>query len=149
MWVDEDGFGNEVSFLMYFQKILKSSVADYINPIEIKTQCDIISIWQFNPTSGGRIWIDWYAGGSSTKSKFDPTVVSRAGAVGIMQVIPKYSELTADSLLIPELNIREEPVFYREYSALFLYDSLSWSFALATCYLGWTCGRCSKNYHGS
>ena len=67
------------------------------------------------------------------ESKFDPTVVSGQGG-GIMQVIPKYSELTADSLLIPEINIREGARILTEHILHYSYmDSLErWSFALAT-----------------
>ena len=71
---------------------------------------------------------------AAQESKFDSEVVSWAGAVGIMQVIPKYSEQTADSLLIPEINIREGARILSEHIQHYSYmDSLeSWSFALAS-----------------
>ena len=85
---------------------------------------------------GAEFGLDWImlTALAAQESKFDPTVVSRAGAVGIMQVIPKYSELTADSLLIPEINIREGARILTEHILHYSYmDSLeSWSFALAT-----------------
>ncbi len=41
------------------------------------------------------------------ESRFDPNAKSWAGAVGLMQIIPRFSDVSYDDLYDPEINIRE------------------------------------------
>ncbi|MFN1835821.1 transglycosylase SLT domain-containing protein [Balneola sp. MJW-20] len=71
---------------------------------------------------------------AAQESKFDPKSISWAGAVGIMQVLPRFSDVSEDSLYIPEVNIREGAKILSEHLEHYAYlDSTNqWSFALAT-----------------
>tara|TARA_B100000575_G_scaffold294202_1_gene308595 strand:- start:9175 stop:10686 length:1512 start_codon:yes stop_codon:yes gene_type:complete len=140
MWVDEDGTPKRSEFLNVLRKKYfegSRQVADYFNPIGDQQTIGALSpydsLMQQVAVEFGLDWVMLTAI-AAQESKFDPTVVSWAGAVGIMQVIPKYSELTADSLLIPEINIREGARILSKHIQHYSYmDSLeSWSFALAT-----------------
>ena len=140
MWVDEDGIPKRSEFLNVLRKKYywgNHQVAGYINPIrDQKTMVTLSPYDSLMQQVAVEFGLDWVmlTAVAAQESKFDPIVVSRAGAVGIMQVIPKYSELTADSLLIPELNIREGARILSGHIQHYSYmDSLeSWSFALAT-----------------
>lgn len=70
---------------------------------------------------------------AAQESRFNPESKSWAGAVGIMQVLPQYSEIPPDSLYIPEINIREGAKILAEHLHHYSYlDTLNqWSFALA------------------
>ena len=80
--------------------------------------------------------LDWVMMTSiaAQESKFDRFSESWAGAVGIMQILPRFSEVTLDSLYIPEINIREGARILKEHLDHYSYmDSTSqWQFALAT-----------------
>lgn len=71
---------------------------------------------------------------AAQESRFNPSSVSWAGAVGIMQVLPRFSEISSDSLYIPEVNIKEGAKILSEHLKHYSYmDSTNqWSFALAT-----------------
>lgn len=68
------------------------------------------------------------------ESRFNPSSESWAGAVGLMQIIPRFSDVEVDKLYLPEANIREGARIMREHLDHYAYlDSLNqWSFALAT-----------------
>lgn len=69
------------------------------------------------------------------ESRFDPQAVSWMGAVGLMQIIPKYSELDTDSLLFDEeANMREGARILKQHLVHFAYlDSVNqMRFALAS-----------------
>ncbi|MEX0609440.1 MAG: transporter substrate-binding domain-containing protein [Balneolaceae bacterium] len=70
---------------------------------------------------------------AAQESKFNPTSVSWAGAVGVMQVLPRFSEIPSDSLMIPEINIRAGAQILSDHLKHYSYmDSVNqWSFALA------------------
>lgn len=138
--VDEEGTVKRSMFLNVLRKKYfegSRQMADYFNPVKDQQNMGALSPYDsLMQQVGAEFGLDWImlTALAAQESKFDPTVVSRAGAVGIMQVIPKYSELTADSLLIPEINIREGARILSEHLLHYSYmDSLeSWSFALAT-----------------
>jgi membrane-bound lytic murein transglycosylase F len=68
------------------------------------------------------------------ESKFNVNSESWAGAVGLMQVIPRFSPYSRDSLFIPEINVEEGTRIIREHLDHYAYmDSTNqWAFALAT-----------------
>ena len=80
--------------------------------------------------------LDWVMMTSmiAQESKFNPTSESWAGAVGLMQVLPRFSEFSKDSLLIPEINVEEGAKILRSHLDHYAYmDSTNqWAFALAT-----------------
>lgn len=71
---------------------------------------------------------------AAQESKFDPYSESWAGAVGIMQVLPRFSEISKDSLYIPEFNIREGARIIKEHLDHYTYmdSTTQWQTALAT-----------------
>lgn len=70
---------------------------------------------------------------AAQESKFDASSVSWAGAVGVMQVLPRFSGISEDSLYIPEVNIREGARILKEHMKHYAYmdSTQQWSFALA------------------
>ncbi|MEX1011026.1 MAG: transglycosylase SLT domain-containing protein [Balneolaceae bacterium] len=68
------------------------------------------------------------------ESRFNPHAKSWAGAVGLMQIMPRFSEIEYQQLYDPAINIREGARILRENLAH--YDYLDrenqWAFALAT-----------------
>jgi membrane-bound lytic murein transglycosylase F len=140
MWMDEHGTPKRSEFLNVLRKKYfegSRQMADYFNPVKDQQKMGALSpydsLMQQVAAEFGMDWVMLTAV-AAQESKFDSEVVSWAGAVGIMQVIPKYSEQTADSLLIPEINIREGARILSEHIQHYSYmDSLeSWSFALAS-----------------
>jgi len=71
---------------------------------------------------------------ASQESKFNPNSKSWAGAVGLMQIMPEFSEVEYQKLYNPEINIREGARIIKEHLQHYSYlDSLNqWAFALAT-----------------
>jgi len=81
--------------------------------------------------------IDWLMLASiiAQESKFNPESKSWAGAVGLMQIIPRFSEVdSVNQLYNPETNIREGVRIIKEHLKHYSYmDSTNqWKFALAT-----------------
>jgi len=81
--------------------------------------------------------IDWLLLASiiAQESKFNPKSKSWAGAVGLMQIMPQYSEVESEQLLYePEINIREGVRILKEHLEHYSYmDSVNClKFALAT-----------------
>ncbi len=72
------------------------------------------------------------------ESRFNPGSKSWMGAVGLMQIIPRFSEIEYENLYNPEINIREGARIIREHLDHYAYlDSLNqWSFALAAYNVG-------------
>jgi len=72
------------------------------------------------------------------ESHFDPTARSDAGAVGLMQVLPRFADADTTALLDPEVNIREGvrqlTSLYRGYAYLDSTDRLA--FTIATYHAG-------------
>lgn len=140
MWTDEQGNPKRSEFLnvlrkKYFQG--SRPIADYFKPLNNQVNLGALSPYDsLMQQVGAEFGLDWVmlTAIAAQESKFDPQVVSWAGAVGIMQVIPRYSKHSSDSLLIPEVNIREGARILSEHREHYAYmDSLeSWSFALAT-----------------
>lgn len=80
--------------------------------------------------------IDWLMVASivAQETKFNPKSKSWAGAVGLMQVLPRYSEVKNEQLLYnEEVNLREGVRIIKEHLQHYSYmDSTNkWSFALA------------------
>ncbi|HET6528014.1 MAG TPA: transglycosylase SLT domain-containing protein, partial [Balneolaceae bacterium] len=67
------------------------------------------------------------------ETKFNPKAKSWAGAMGLMQIIPRYSEISKPKLLYkPEINIREGIRILSEHLEHYSYMDRSnqWAFAL-------------------
>jgi len=80
--------------------------------------------------------VDWLLIASiiAQETKFNPNAKSWAGAVGLMQVLPRYSEVSSEEQLYNEkVNIREGVRILKEHLNHYSYmDSTNrWSFALA------------------
>jgi len=81
--------------------------------------------------------IDWrmIAAIIAQESQFDPNTKSWAGAVGLMQIIPRYSEVeNPQDLYDPETNVKEGIRILKEHLDHYSYmDSVNcWKFSLAT-----------------
>tara|TARA_Y100001935_G_scaffold247870_1_gene244315 strand:- start:21221 stop:22744 length:1524 start_codon:yes stop_codon:yes gene_type:complete len=137
---DEDGVPKRSAFLNVLRKkYFKGSnqIADYFNPEYQTRNFGSISPYDSLMKSvGEEFGLDWVmlTAIAAQESKFDPYSESWAGAVGIMQVLPRFSEISLDSLYVPEYNIREGARIISEHLDHYAYmDSTNrWQFALAT-----------------
>lgn len=83
--------------------------------------------------------LDWrlLAAVAFQESRFDPQAVSHAGAVGMMQLLPRTAGSTPDSLQIPELNVefgaRHLRALYDAYSFVSGRDRLRFALAAYNC----------------
>lgn len=112
-------------------------IAEYYNPESNRNGLGIISpyddvIKQVADSAN----IDWLLVASivAQETKFNPQSKSWAGAVGLMQVLPRYSEVKDEKLLYnEEINIKEGVRIIKEHLDHYSYmDSTNqWSFALA------------------
>lgn len=112
-------------------------IAEYYSPESDRQRMGIISpyddlIKQVADSAG----IDWLLVASivAQETKFNPQSKSWAGAVGLMQVLPRYSEVPDEKLLYnEEVNVKEGVRIMKEHLQHYSYlDSTNqWSFALA------------------
>jgi membrane-bound lytic murein transglycosylase F len=72
------------------------------------------------------------------ESRFYPKALSKAGARGLMQVMPQFAGVQVDSLFVPEANLRAGLRLLKQIYASYAYlDSLErWRFSLATYHAG-------------
>ncbi|MBO6522708.1 MAG: transporter substrate-binding domain-containing protein [Balneolaceae bacterium] len=137
---DENGVPKRSTFLNVLRKKYyegSSQIADYFNPELQTTQFGAISPYDsLIQTVADEFGLDWVmlTAIAAQESKFDPYSESWAGAVGIMQVLPRFSEVPKDSLYIPEHSIREGARIINEHLDHYSYlDSTNqWQLALAT-----------------
>lgn len=112
-------------------------IAEYYNPESDRHGLGIISPYDdLIKQVADSADIDWLLVASivAQETKFNPNSKSWAGAVGLMQVLPRYSEVSDEKLLYnEEINIREGVRIINEHLQHYSYmDSTNqWSFALA------------------
>ena len=141
---DEDGVPKRSAFLNVLRKKYFESgnqIADYFSPGYQEGQIGTISPYDnMIKEVATEFDLDWVmlTAIAAQESKFNPSSVSWAGAVGIMQVLPRFSEISSDSLYIPEVNIREGAKILSSHLKHYSYmDSTNrWSFALAAYNVG-------------
>lgn len=136
----DDGIPKRSEFLnvlrrRYFQG--GSKIEAYFKPELIASEIGVISPYDsLIQVIADEFGLDWVMMTSmaAQESKFDQYSESWAGAVGIMQILPRYSEISVDSLYIPEVNIREGARILREHLNHYSYMDTAnqWKFALAT-----------------
>lgn len=119
----------------YFQE--GPHLAEYYNPDWQYQNVGIISPYDdLIKSVADSMDLDWLmlAAIASQESKFNPNSKSWAGAVGLMQIMPEFSEQEYQNLYIPEINVREGARIIKEHLKHYSYlDSLNqWAFALAT-----------------
>lgn len=141
---DEDGVPKRSAFLnvlrrKYFES--GNQIADYFSPGYQEGQIGTISPYDnMIKDVAVEFDLDWVmlTAIAAQESRFNPSSVSWAGAVGIMQVLPRFSEISSDSLYIPEVNIREGAKILSSHLEHYSYmDSTNqWSFALAAYNVG-------------
>ncbi|MFD2530927.1 MltF family protein [Gracilimonas halophila] len=141
---DEDGVPKRSAFLNVLRKKYFESgnqIADYFSPGYQEGQIGTFSPYDnMIKEVATEFDLDWVmlTAIAAQESKFNPSSVSWAGAVGIMQVLPRFSEISSDSLYIPEVNIREGAKILSSHLKHYSYmDSTNrWSFALAAYNVG-------------
>jgi membrane-bound lytic murein transglycosylase F len=112
-------------------------IADYYNADQKIPGAGVISPYDdLIKSVADSAGIDWLMVASivAQETKFNPNSKSWAGAVGLMQVLPRYSEVPDEKLLYnEEINIREGVRIIKEHLQHYSYmDSTNqWSFALA------------------
>ena len=119
-------FGEGTQIASYYQPEMSSDGNGIISPYDelIKAVAD----------SAGLDWL-MIASIIAQETKFNPESKSWAGAVGLMQVIPRYSEVNdVEMLYDEEVNLREGVRIIREHLRHYSYlDSTDqWRFTLAT-----------------
>lgn len=120
----------------YFQG--SSRIAEYHNPESAVSGSGIISPYdgliREVADSAGIDWL-WIASIIAQETKFNPDSESWAGAVGLMQVMPRFSQVEDREMLYnEEVNLREGVRIISEHLEHYAYmDSTNqWAFALAT-----------------
>lgn len=112
-------------------------IAEYFNPEWHYENTGLISPYDhiIRPIADS-LGLDWLmlTAMVAQESNFNPSAKSWAGAVGLMQIMPQYSEFEYAALYEPETNILEGARIIREHLDHYAYlDSLNqWAFALAT-----------------
>jgi membrane-bound lytic murein transglycosylase F len=118
----------------YYQE--SSQIAEYFNPEKETTVNGFISPYDsLFTTVADEFGLDWVmlTAIAAQESRFDPYSESWAGAVGLLQVLPRFSKIPKDSLYDPEINVREGARIISEHLNHYSYlDSTNqWKFALA------------------
>lgn len=137
---DENGVPKRSAFLNILKKRYyegSAQIAEYYNPaIEESTVGTISPYDSLFQVVAEEYNLDWVmlTAISAQESKFNPDAVSWAGAVGLLQVLPRFSEIPEDSLFIPEINVREGARIIADHLDHYAYMDTTnqWSFALAT-----------------
>ncbi|WP_138431297.1 transglycosylase SLT domain-containing protein [Fodinibius saliphilus] len=112
-------------------------IADYYNPESSMLGGGVISPYDdLIKNVADSAGVDWLLVASiiAQETKFNPNAKSWAGAVGLMQVLPRYSQTPSEELLYDEeINLREGVRIINEHLNHYSYmDSTDkWSFALA------------------
>lgn len=116
-------------------------MAEYFNPDWYYTNSGLITPFdEIIKSVADSTDIDWLmlAAIIAQESKFNPQAESWAGAVGLMQILPRFSQVDTLDLYIPEINIREGARIFQEnldhYSYLDRENQIA--FALATYNVG-------------
>lgn len=141
---NEEGKPKRSSFLnVLMRKYFESGnqIAQYFNPSMSNDRYGSISPYdEMIKQVANDYNLDWVmlTAVAAQESHFNPSSVSWAGAVGIMQVLPRFSEIPSDSLYIPEINIREGARILSSHLDHYSYmDSTNqWQFALAAYNVG-------------
>lgn len=118
----------------YFQE--GPQIADYYNPQTNVMNSGISPYDDLIKSVADSAGVDWLLVSSiaAQETKFNPNSKSWAGAIGLMQVLPRYSEVQNKELLYQEdINVREGVRIIKEHLQHYSYmDSTNkWSFALA------------------
>jgi len=137
---DENGVPRRSAFLNVLRRKYyegSSQIAEYFNPELENNQAGIISPYDsLLQVVADEFDLDWLmlTAIAAQESKFDPNSVSWAGAVGLMQVLPRFSEIPEDSLFIPEVSAREGARIIKDHLDHYAYMDTTnqWRFALAT-----------------
>lgn len=116
-------------------------IEDYYNPEELASGLGYISAYDgLIKSVADSLDLNWLMLTAMIvqESGFNPGAKSMAGAVGLMQVLPRFSATEYQSLYEPEINIREGAGIFKEHLDHYAYlDSLNQrSFALATYNVG-------------
>lgn len=104
-------------------------------------RCGRLSSWdEIIRTESEARGLDWILVASLIfqESRFDPDASSSAGAVGLMQLLPRFADADSAALLDPETNIREGVAhladIHRSYG--YIDEADRWYFTLATYHAG-------------
>lgn len=119
----------------YFQE--SQQMARYFNPEWQQQTIGVISPYdELVRSVADSAGVDWLliTAMIAQESEFNPQSKSWAGAVGLMQVIPRFSEISYEDLYDPEINIREGVRIIKEHLEHYSYldRDNQWAFALAT-----------------
>ena len=119
----------------YFQD--SQQMARYFNPNWQQQTIGVISPYdELVRSIADSAGVDWLliTAMIAQESEFNPQSKSWAGAVGLMQVIPRFSEISYEDLYDPEINIREGVRIIKEHLEHYSYldRENQWAFALAT-----------------
>lgn len=112
-------------------------IAEYYNPERSSRGSGVISPYDdLIKEVADSAEVDWLliASIAAQETKFNPNSKSWAGAVGLMQVMPRFSKVPTEKLYDAETNIKEGVRIIKEHLDHYSYmDSTNkWSFALAT-----------------
>lgn len=138
------GGGDEPAKRSTFLNVLRKryfeegpQIARYYNPESKIEKSGIISPYDdLIKSLADSAGLDWLMITSmvAQETKFNPESKSWAGAIGLMQVMPRFSEIDQESLYDEETNIREGIRIISEHLRHYSYMDTTnqWAFALAT-----------------
>lgn len=119
----------------YFEDF--EQISEFRNPVQETQYGGLLSPYDelVRPVAE-EVGVDWrlVIAQMAQESRFDPNAKSWAGAVGLMQVIPRFSKFTEKELYDPETNVREGIRILKEHMDHYSYlDSTNRvAYALAT-----------------